>query len=532
VNVDVVGELTTASVVPTTVAATPEFVNVTCTDDAVPGRAAEGVPDPITTTTVVALAYAHDVASVPVLGVAPTLAVHTNPAMKFAPVTVMVLLAYAEVGAMEAAVGLAMTVSVIPETVATLAPFVSVTCTDDAVPGRAAEGVPDPITTTTVVALAHAHDVASVPVLGVAPTLAVHTNPAMKLVPVTVMVLLAYAEVGAMESAVGAPTSVRVVPATVAALAPFVNVTSTVPAPAVVSAPITATTVVALAHAHDVTATVLTMAVHTNPAMKLVPVTVMVLLAYAEVGAMESAVGAPTSVRVVPATVAVLAITVNVTCTDDAVPGRAAEGVPAPITTTTVVALAYVHDVASVPELGVAPTLAVQAALFGKFSPVTVMVLPVYAEMGAIDVAVGSEMTVSVVPATVATLAPFVNVTCTDDAAAGVFAPITTTTCVPLGHEHDAAAVLVVGTLLPTRAVHANPEMKLVPVTVMVLPTDAEVGAMEVAVGFPTTLKLESLLKLSQSLDPYGSKHIFISQPLVVAAVVLLTTTVAVVALT
>ena len=77
---------------PDTAAETPEFVNVTCTDDTVPGSAAEGVPDPITTTTVVALAYAHDVAPVPELGVAPTLAVHAKPEMKLVPVTVMVLL--------------------------------------------------------------------------------------------------------------------------------------------------------------------------------------------------------------------------------------------------------------------------------------------------------------------------------------------------------------------------------------------------------------------------------------------------------
>jgi hypothetical protein len=79
----------------------------------------------------------------------------------------------------------AKTTRVVPTTVATLAPFVNVTSTDDA-----AAGVPAPITTTTVVALAYVH-VAEVPELGVAPTFAVHANPAMKLVPVTVMVLLA-----------------------------------------------------------------------------------------------------------------------------------------------------------------------------------------------------------------------------------------------------------------------------------------------------------------------------------------------------
>ena len=92
-----------------------------------------------------------------------------------------------------------------------------------------------------------------------------------------------------------------------------------------------------------------------------------------------------------------------------------------------------------------------------KLAPVTVIVLPAYADKGAMEAAVGAATTVSVVPATVATLAPLVNVTSTDDAAAGVPAPITITTCVSLEHEHDAAAVLVAGTLLPTLAVHANP---------------------------------------------------------------------------
>jgi hypothetical protein len=67
--------------------------------------------------------------------------------------------------------------------------------------------------------------------------------------------------------------------------------------------------------------------------MKLVPVTVTVLPWYADVGAMEVAVGAPTMVRGVPVTVAV-ALFENVSCTDDAT-----VGVAPPITTVTVVAL-------------------------------------------------------------------------------------------------------------------------------------------------------------------------------------------------
>ena len=71
------------------------------------------------------------------------------------------------------AVGFENMFSVVPETVATLAPFVNVNSTDDGVPALLAV-VPLPITTTTVVALAYVHDVAKVPLLGVAPTFALH----------------------------------------------------------------------------------------------------------------------------------------------------------------------------------------------------------------------------------------------------------------------------------------------------------------------------------------------------------------------
>ena len=45
------------------------------------------------------------------------------------------------------------------------------------------------MTTTAVVALANAQDVALVPLLAIWPTKALHAKPTMKLVPVTVMVL-------------------------------------------------------------------------------------------------------------------------------------------------------------------------------------------------------------------------------------------------------------------------------------------------------------------------------------------------------
>ncbi len=57
----------------------------------------------------------------------------------------------------------------------------------------------------------------------------------------------------------------------------------------------------------------------------------------------------------------------------------------------------------------------------------------------------------------------------TDDAAAGVPAPMTTAAAVALATVQDAAAVPEPG-VASTRALHAKPGMKLVPVTVMVLP--------------------------------------------------------------
>ena len=69
---------------------------------------------------------------------------------------------------------------------------------------------------------------------------------------------------------------------------------------------------------------------------------------------MEVAVGAFTMVSVVPETAAVTAPFVNVSSTDEA-----ATGVPDAITMVTVVALTQASVVAGVPELGVAPTLAV-----------------------------------------------------------------------------------------------------------------------------------------------------------------------------
>ena len=96
--------------------------------------------------------------------------------------------------------------------------------------------------------------------------------------------------------------------------------------------------------------------------MKLVPVTVTVLPWYADVGAMEVAVGAPTMVRGVPETV-VLRPCVNNSSTEEFAICEVA-----PITTITWLSLRTVH-VDCVPALGIAPTFAEHSPLLAKFWP-------------------------------------------------------------------------------------------------------------------------------------------------------------------
>ena len=72
------------------------------------------------------------------------------------------------------------------------------------------------------------------------------------------------------------------------------------------------------------------------------------------------------------------------------------------------------HDVAGVPDAGVAPILALHACVVPvmKFVPVTVIVLPRYPAAGLTEVAVGAPVTVStVVPVVNKTVAGFVMVT-------------------------------------------------------------------------------------------------------------------------
>ena len=88
--------------------------------------------------------------------------------------------------------------------------------------------------------------------------------------------------------------------------------------------------------------------------MKLVPITEMVLPMYADVGDTDVMVGSAVTLSGVPLRAATLPPFVNVSSTDEA-----ATGVPDAITMVTVVALTQTSVVAGVPELGVAPTLAV-----------------------------------------------------------------------------------------------------------------------------------------------------------------------------
>jgi hypothetical protein len=85
-------------------------------------------------------------------------------------------------------------------------------------------------------------------------------------------------------------------------------------------------------------------------------------------------------------------------------------------------------------------------------------------------VEVGEAIIESILPLTVAATSPFENVNSTEDAAMGVFAPITTIAVVPLNTEQEEAAVPELG-ITPTLAEQATPGTKSVPVTVIVLPT-------------------------------------------------------------
>ena len=130
--------------------------------------------------------------------------------------------------------------------------------------------------------------------------------------------------------------------------------------------------------------------------------------------------------------------------------------------------------VAEVPELGVAPTLAVQALM--KFVPVTVMVLPTYAEEGAMEFAEGLKITPAATPtdatvsASVCTVMPV--------ALSAVAAPIVT----PLR-----VMVTAVVAAMPTTAVVMMMELLEMTDVAVMLPTDVLPAAL--AAGFGVVVK-------------------------------------------
>ena len=107
----------------------------------------------------------------------------------------------------------------------------------------------------------------------------------------------------------------------------------------------------------------------------------------------------------------------------------------------------------------------------------------------------------TLVPVVKLTPAGLLIVTSILDAPVPVPEATTSTICVEEAMLHDVASVPDEG-VLPIFALHVCvvPEMKFVPVTVIVLPTYAVVGKIELAVGLPTTWKLLSFPKLAVSL--------------------------------
>jgi len=147
----------------------------------------------------------------------------------------------------------------------------------------------------------------------------------------------------------------------------------------------------------------------------------------------------------------------------------APRAVPAPMMIRTDVALSQTGDVASTPELGGAPTLAVNDALM-KLAPYTVTVLPTYATEGATEVAIGLLLMVSGVPGTVATNLSFANFNSTDAAPSGVPLFTYTITILELIQSTQYAAVPLLG-INPTFAlILSYGLMKLVPYTVIMVP--------------------------------------------------------------
>jgi hypothetical protein len=121
--------------------------------------------------------------------------------------------------------------------------------------------------------------------------------------------------------------------------------------------------------------------------------------------------------------------------------------------------------VAEVPELGVAPTLAEQALM--KFVPVTVMVLPTYAEEGAMEFAEGLKITPDATPAD-----------------ATVSASVCTV--MPVALSAVAAPIVTPLRVMVTAVVAAMPTMSVV--MTMELPEMADVAVMPLTDVLPAAL--------------------------------------------
>ncbi len=167
----------------------------------------------------------------------------------------------------------------------------------------------------------------------------------------------------------------------------------------------------------------------------------MVLFTYAETGETDVAFGEATTLSRESAKRTETLKLVKKISTDDNVPGKLEVNVPIPISKTTVEFEDTKQEKATVPLLGVEPTLALQEKPGMKLLPLTVTVLPTYADVGDTAVAVGGSTIRSGVPLTVALAPLLAKVNSTDDAALGVFAPTTITTVMTLVTLQDVARV-------------------------------------------------------------------------------------------
>jgi len=302
-------------------------------------------------------------------------------------------------------------------------------------------------------------------------------EPKIKLAPNTVTVLPAYTDVGDAEVMVGLALICSAVEALLEpAVDGFEKLTLTLQLPALSDTPATITILVPFTMAQLLAATPHTAAEQFwVPLMKLLPVTVTTLPAYAELGSTELMDGAP-----------------NTASNPDTLVAAAVDGLLTRTTTTQLPAMADVEStMTTLPDdamlhaaADTEHTVALQLCEPKiKLAPNTVTVLPAYTDVGDAEVMVGLALICSAVEALLEPAVDgFEKLTLTLQLPALSDTPATITILVPF-----TMAQLLAATPHTAAEQFWVPLMKLLPVTVTTLPAYAELGSTELMDGAPNT---------------------------------------------